>query len=51
MNTLRYRLRRIEELVQQPLTRPETVAKLYLALQIDAMLERGGAPGAQTSDH
>ncbi len=51
VNTLRYRLRRIEELVQQPLTRPETVAKLYLALQIDAMLERGGAPGAQTSDH
>lgn len=44
VNTLRYRLKRIEELVQEPLTRPETVAKLYLALQIDAMLERGGTP-------
>ena len=43
VNTLRYRLKRIEELVQEPLARPETVAKLYLALQIDAMLERGGA--------
>jgi DNA-binding PucR family transcriptional regulator len=43
VNTLRYRLKRIEELVQEPLGRPETIAKLYLALQIDAMLERGGA--------
>ena len=43
VNTLRYRLKRIEELVHEPLARPETVAKLYLALQIDAMLERGGA--------
>lgn len=42
VNTLRYRLKRIEELVQEPLSRPETVAKLYLALQIDAMLEREG---------
>lgn len=44
VNTLRYRLKRIEELVQEPLRRPETVAKLYLALQIDAMLERSGHP-------
>ncbi len=42
VNTLRYRLKRIEELVQEPLGRPETLAKLYLALQIDAMLEREG---------
>ena len=46
VNTLRYRLKRIEELVHEPLARPETLAKLYLALQIDAMLERGGG-GAQ----
>ena len=45
VNTLRYRLKRIEELVHEPLSRPETVAKLYLALQIDAMLERGGSAG------
>ena len=45
VNTLRYRLKRIEELVHEPLARPETVAKLYLALQIDAMLERGGTRG------
>ncbi len=44
VNTLRYRLKRIEELVQEPLRRPETLAKLYLALQIDAMLERAGHP-------
>lgn len=44
VNTLRYRLKRIEELVHEPLGRPETIAKLYLALQIDAMLERGGRP-------
>lgn len=41
VNTLRYRLRRIEEIVREPLSSPETLAKLYLALQIDAMLERG----------
>lgn len=44
VNTLRYRLKRIEELVQEPLKRPETLAKVYLALQIDAMLERAGHP-------
>ncbi len=42
VNTLRYRLRRIEELVQAPLAQPETLAKLHLAHQIDAMLEREG---------
>ncbi|HLU82846.1 MAG TPA: helix-turn-helix domain-containing protein, partial [Trueperaceae bacterium] len=42
VNTLRYRLRRIEELVGAPLDRPETLAKLYVAQQIDAMLERAG---------
>lgn len=41
VNTLRYRLARIEEIIQEPLSRPETIAKLYLALQIDAMLRRG----------
>ncbi len=39
VNTLRYRLRRIESLLQQPLTRPETIARLYLAEQVDAMLD------------
>ena len=42
VNTLRYRLRRIEELVGAPLDKPETLAKLYVAQQIDAMLERAG---------
>lgn len=42
VNTLRYRLKRIEELVAAPLDRPETLAKLYVAQQIDAMLERSG---------
>ena len=45
VNTLRYRLKRIEELVAAPLDRPETLAKLYVAQQIDAMLERSGAEG------
>ncbi|HZJ09223.1 MAG TPA: helix-turn-helix domain-containing protein [Trueperaceae bacterium] len=48
VNTLRYRLKRIEALIEAPLDRPETVAKLYLAQQIDAMLERdegGGVAG------
>ena len=45
VNTLRYRLRRIEDLVAAPLDRPETLAKLYVAQQIDAMLERSGAEG------
>lgn len=40
VNTLRYRLKRIEALIEEPLDRPETLAKLYLAQQIDAMLER-----------
>jgi len=42
VNTLRYRLRRIEELLDAPLSQPETLAKLHLAHQIDAMLEREG---------
>jgi hypothetical protein len=42
VNTLRYRLRRIEELIGAPLSQPETLAKLHLAHQIDAMLEREG---------
>lgn len=42
VNTLRYRLKRIEELVAAPLDKPETLAKLYVAQQIDAMLERAG---------
>lgn len=45
VNTLRYRLRRIEDLVAAPLDRPETLAKLYVAQQIDAMLERAGGEG------
>lgn len=40
VNTLRYRLRRIEDLIQQPLARPETLARLYLAEQVDGMLDR-----------
>src|SRR5690606_32644905 len=40
VNTLRYRLKRIEALIEAPLDRPETIARLYLAQQIDAMLER-----------
>lgn len=40
VNTLRYRLKRIEELIAAPLNEPETLAKLYLAQQMDAMLER-----------
>ncbi|HEX7041513.1 MAG TPA: helix-turn-helix domain-containing protein [Trueperaceae bacterium] len=43
VNTLRYRLKRIANLLGADLTRPETLAKLYLAQQIDAMLEREGA--------
>lgn len=43
VNTLRYRLKRISALLGADLTRPETLAKLYLAQQIDAMLEREGA--------
>lgn len=42
VNTLRYRLRRVEELIGAPLSQPETLAKLHLAHQIDAMLEREG---------
>jgi len=43
VNTLRYRLKRIEGLIRQPLQRPETLAELHLAEQVDAMLERHGA--------
>ncbi len=42
VNTLRYRLKRIQSLLGVELGRPETLAKLYLAQQIDAMLEREG---------
>jgi len=42
VNTLRYRLKRIATLLGVDLARPETLAKLYLAQQIDAMLEREG---------
>lgn len=38
VNTLRYRLKRIEALIGQPLARPETLARLHLAERIDAML-------------
>lgn len=41
-NTLRYRLKRIESLIGQPLGRPETLARLHLAEEIDAMLRRNG---------
>lgn len=40
-NTLRYRLRRIEELTGKSLGKPANVAELYLAERIDRMLERG----------
>lgn len=39
VNTLRYRLRRIEALLHQSLSQPQTLAKLYLADQIDALLD------------
>ncbi|HZW98722.1 MAG TPA: helix-turn-helix domain-containing protein [Trueperaceae bacterium] len=42
VNTLRYRLKRIATLLGVDLARPETLAKLYLAQQIDAMLDREG---------
>lgn len=45
VNTLRYRLKRIESLIEAPLDRPATQAKLYLAQQIDAMLERNEGVG------
>jgi len=45
VNTLRYRLKRIESLIEAPLDRPATQAKLYLAQQIDAMLERDEGVG------
>ena len=45
VNTLRYRLKRIEALIEAPLDSPETLAKLYLAQQIDAMLERDEGVG------
>ena len=41
VNTLRYRLGRIEQLLGRPLASPETLAQLYLAEQIDALLESG----------
>jgi len=43
VNTLRYRLKRVQTLLGVDLSRPETLARLYLAQQIDAMLEREGA--------
>ena len=44
VNTLRYRLKRIEEVVGQPLSRPDTLAQLHLAERIAAMVERGARP-------
>lgn len=38
VNTLRYRLGRIEELLGLPLSKPETLARLYLAERIDELL-------------
>lgn len=38
VNTLRYRLKRIEELIGRPLGQPETIAQLYLADRIDRLL-------------
>ena len=38
VNTLRYRLGRIETLIGLPLSEPQTLAKLYLAEQIEEML-------------
>ncbi len=38
-NTLRYRLAKIEGLIGKPLSKPETLAQLYLAQQMDALLE------------
>lgn len=43
VNTLRYRLKRVESLIGQPLQRPETLARLHLAQEIDAMLRRNGS--------
>ncbi len=44
VNTLRYRLKRIEEVIGQPLSRPDTLAQLHLAERIAAMVERGAKP-------
>jgi len=41
VNTLRYRLKRIEGLIGRSLQRPDTLATLHLAEQVDALLERG----------
>lgn len=41
VNTLRYRLKRIEALTGRSLQQPETLATLHLAEQVDALLERG----------
>lgn len=38
VNTLRYRLGRIEALISLPLSEPQTLARLYLAEQIEGML-------------
>ena len=40
VNTLRYRLGRIEALIGLPLSEPQTLAKLYLAEQIEGLLEQ-----------
>jgi len=39
VNTLRYRLSKIESLINKPLNKPETLAQLYLAQQIEGLLE------------
>lgn len=38
VNTLRYRLGKIESLLGLPLNRPESLARLYLAVQLEAVL-------------
>lgn len=38
VNTLRYRIRRIETLLGQPLGQPRTLARLYMAEAVDGML-------------
>ncbi len=40
VNTLRYRLGRIEALIGLPLSEPQTLAKLYLAERIEGLLEQ-----------
>jgi hypothetical protein len=49
-NTVRYRLRRLEELTGRSLTQPTGIAELYLALQAARMLRPpGGSPDLPSS--